>query len=933
MLNVQCLRNKTAEVELLCSQNKVDFLCLCEHWLTNDEIVYYRHLSNLRLINHYCRESPWGGVAIFMRGDLDYETKGIDLSAYCESMHAEFAGSLIPELSLIVVAMYRSPSGSMDRFLHLLESCLVFLVSLEFTIVIGTDHNINLVSSSSEKLAFVNLLRSFNLYCATTLPTRGESSLDTFLTNLDTWEYEVSVSSDQIADHKHVFLLVGNRLESLPRKPKHKIMSFRTFNETTIYNFIYSLETHIDMWQDFTKCLPANEAFMYFFVSFKCLFDHIFPERTKSVMVGKVRKSNKKNSLNHKSWFNPELASLKNAILTVNDLTKDNVNLLPLLRKLRCQYRRMIRDAKARATVDSFNKATNPCKAAWNFINGNVPHCTGRPILSDFATADEFNAYFVTSVNEILCSIPGPSNPEAITSVLLKNVPHANGIFRWSHVNSQDIVNIVNSYKASDSKDVYGISSTLIKQIIHIVAPLLASLYNGCLDLGVFPDVLKISKTVPVYKKGSCSELSSYRPISIIPVFGKIFESILFQQMYNYLESRSLLVPAQYGFRKHRSTVLAVESLLETILEAFEKKQATSLLLCDLSRAFDTVQHDILIKKLELYLGTDALRIIRSYLEGRQQIVLWNGATSAPLSVRHGVPQGSVLGPLLFIIAINDLYFEVSGSVCIFADDSTLFSCGDDPLQAQLAVNALMVVASHWFEVNKFAMNVTKTQDITFSLCKGAPICDPVKLLGITLDSRLNWEAHIDIICVRLSRILYLLRRLSADLTNHYLRQVYYAFFHPILSYGIRLWGHSSNVQKILLLQKRAIRIVSGAGWLDHCRPLFVENKILTVISLYVLQCILATKKSLATLKMVNSVHSHCTRGNMNISVPRFRLKKSTSCFPVTGMMFFNRLPLTVRDLPNSKFETIVKHWLVTNPLYSIKEFFDMDHASMSECL
>lgn len=933
MLNVQCLRNKIAEVELLCSSNNVDFLCLCEHWMTNDEIQYHEQLLNLRLLNYFCRESPWGGVAIFMRQELSYVTRPIDLSAYCEELHAEFAGSLIPELSLIVIAMYRSPSGKVDRFLHLLELCLTFLVSFDFSIVIGTDHNINLSNDSCDKTAFLNLLRSFGLYCATDLPTRGESSLDTFLTNIDTWDYSTSVSSDQIADHKHVFMHV-NKLQILPCKPKYKVVTFRNFNETSIRNFTNDLKMHVtDIWQNCTEFLPPYEAFLFFFNSFISTFDYNFPELSKTVTVGMNRPTKRHSSCSPESWFNPELARLKNMVLIASDLSRVSPNMLPLLRRLRSHYRKMIREAKAQATVNSFSKAKNPCKAAWNFINSKLPHSTSRPIKTDFATADEFNAHFVNSVHEILCNIPGPSNPAVVNSMLLRNVPHTNDKLVWNHVNSIDVINIVNNFKNSESKDVYGVSVNLIKHVIDIIAPLLSHLINGCLDFGVFPDVLKVSRTVPVFKKGSCTELASYRPISILPVFSKIFETVLFHQIYDHLESHSLLVPAQYGFRRHRSTVLAVESLLKTVLEAFERNQSCSFLLCDLSRAFDTVQHDVLLRKLELYLGGDALRILSSYLEGRWQSVSWNGVTSAPLAICHGVPQGSVLGPLLFIIAINDLYYEVSGNVCIFADDSTLYSCGNDPLHARVTVNSLMSLASHWFEVNKFALNQSKTQEITFSLSKVAYESDPVKLLGFTLDSKLRWEAHTDLICKRLSRSLYLLRRLSADLPGPYLRQAYYAFFHSIMSYGIRLWGHSSNVHKILLLQKRAVRIVSGAGWLDHCRPLFIKNNILTVTSLYVLECILEIKRNLMTYNKNSSIHNHGTRSIDNIFIPRFRLNKSTSCFPVTGMTFFNKLPLAVRSLSDSKFKTIVKNWLVANPLYNVKEFFDLDYSRLREYL
>jgi len=194
-VNIQCVRNKVQQLELLFEEHNLDFVCVSEHWLVASEIEFYRTLSNSNLVAYFCRESPWGGVAVYARSGFRYSLTQIDLSQFCEEVSAEFAGMLIPELSMVVVTMYRSPSGNMDRFLHLLELCLTVLLTMGMHIVIGTDHNINLLWTSHKTTAFLNLLRGFNFYCATTDSTRGNSSLDTFLTNLDRWCYDVSVSA------------------------------------------------------------------------------------------------------------------------------------------------------------------------------------------------------------------------------------------------------------------------------------------------------------------------------------------------------------------------------------------------------------------------------------------------------------------------------------------------------------------------------------------------------------------------------------------------------------------------------------------------------------------------------------------------------------------------------------------------------------------
>jgi len=286
-----------------------------------------------------------------------------------------------------------------------------------------------------------------------------------------------------------------------------------------------------------------------------------------------------------------------------------------------------------------------------------------------------------------------------------------------------------------------------------------------------------------------------------------------------------------------------------------------------------------------------------------------------------------VLGPLLFVVIINDLYYSVSGGAVLFADDTTLFSSRSDVLGAEIAVQDLLSVASEWFIANRLALNESKTQSLTFSLTRDYPLSDPVKLLGFTLDPTLTWDSHVDALVARLSRVLFLLRRLSCELKAEH---AYYAFFHSLLSYGTRLWGHSAHTHKVLLVQKKALRILSNAGYLDHCRPLFVANDILTVHNVYIFQCLLAIRDNIDCYVTNNDVHSHQTRTSSDIFIPRCRLSKTLKCFPVSGFKFFNFLPVEVRALPMTKFKRVVKAWLVKNPLYNTDEYFELDVTDIS---
>lgn len=269
---------------------------------------------------------------------------------------------------------------------------------------------------------------------------------------------------------------------------------------------------------------------------------------------------------------------------------------------------------------------------------------------------------------------------------------------------------------------------------------------------------------------------------------------------------------------------------MNQIHSCFEGKQSMALTLCDLSKAFDCVSHAILLDKLKSYsVGGTVLRTFGSYLEQRHQILSVGGASSAALPVKHGVPQGSVIGPVLFLIMVNDI--GRLGDVLQFADDTTFFLSGASPAEAIDAAARIFGSAEEWFQANKLQLNQSKTQRLVCSLSRLLPETNEVlsvSLLGFTIDYKLSWDSHVSDVCRKLSRVTYLLRRLKPMLTDC-LKTVYFALFHSHIGYGLLLRGHSTRCVDILLLQKRAVRLISSSGHLEPCRPIFARLGILTV--------------------------------------------------------------------------------------------------------
>jgi len=393
-----------------------------------------------------------------------------------------------------------------------------------------------------------------------------------------------------------------------------------------------------------------------------------------------------------------------------------------------------------------------------------------------------------------------------------------------------------------------------------------------------------------------------------------------------------LFSDSQFGFRAGRSTITAVSLLVDRIVGGFESSCFTGVTLCDLSKAFDTVDHSALLSKLKYYGIKDSpLQLFESYLVGREQIVSVNGQNSQAAIVRHGVPQGSVLGPLLFIIMMNDLHLNLPNEVICYADDTSLVCNSRDILNLENAMSDSLNRASGWFQANYFLLNESKTQSMIFTLKQINQDVDSVKLLGITLDSKLSWSQHIADVCSRLSRVIYLLRNLKKCIPVMYLKNCYFAFFQGTFLYGLELWGGASDVEKVLLLQKKAIRILCDEPFDAHCKPLFIRENIMTIFSMYVYRCLLSAKKDLDQLTLRGSVHSHNTRFKYLIDLPMVRLSKTQKSSAVLKLKLFNVLPCTAWTQTFSKFKSNTRTLLLANPIYSIKEFYEIPSESVSK--
>ena len=480
--------------------------------------------------------------------------------------------------------------------------------------------------------------------------------------------------------------------------------------------------------------------------------------------------------------------------------------------------------------------------------------------------ADSFNTFF-SSIGKITSQKVPPSSKH-FSSYL--NNPTVQSMF-LTPVDSNEIITIVNKMKPKTSSGHDNISTKLIKHSLFQILTPLTNIINKSFTTGIVPAQLKKAKVIPIYKKADPKLLDNYRPISLLPAFSKILEKAIFNRMTNYLNSNNLFYKHQYGFRPKHATIHPILHLLNHCAESTNTypKQYTLSIFCDLSKAFDVINHTILLHKLENLGLRGTIKIwLQNYLSQRTQYVEIDNIKSDVCTNECGVPQGSILGPLLYLIYVNDIANSNNGKLLSFADDTSLY-ISDSNLRNLFAVSNIEINKLYeWFCANRLSLNPSKTKFILIRTPQQP--CNPLgltisingtslsqigghseekctKFLGLYIDEHLTWNYHINHINKKISRSLFALKQIKTFLPPESLRTIYFASIHPHMSYGILAWGNANiaSIKKVSLLQKRAVRTISRARYNSHSEPLLNQLNILNVTDLYELEILQFMQKFL----------------------------------------------------------------------------------------
>lgn len=901
-VNIQCISNKLEEISLFLDNTNFDIVCFSEHWQDNVTINSFT-IPHFTLAAHFCRNTnKHGGVAIFVKNTVKY--KQLQVNEFCSQLNAEFCAIEILNINCVLINVYRSPTGDINTFLDLLEQLLIHCSTKFSKIILVGDFNVNFRGASPALSELVCLTSSFGLEVTISEYTRITSHtmtcIDNILTNLADDYYETGVIDPCLSDH------LGQFINIKVHKNDSSHIWRRNIGSKGIDKLKVSLN-NID-WSLFNKNLNYKANFLAEFLvnTFSSLIESHFPL--------------KKCKINHNppvQWFNDSLRNMRDrlsCIKTISNCTRD-FNLYNTLKK---DYKSKVVEAKKTAYDNFINSSDNKARDSWKLINFERKKSTSNSPEHNISP-ESFNMYFTTIAEHCIKSLP-TSNVSATD--YLQKLPNYKSSFFLEPVSAYEVAEAVKNLKDSNCTDIYGINSRILKETIDLILLPLTILINACISEGHFPDVLKVAKVLPLFKKGDINTIDNYRPISIIPIFAKILEIILKKRLVNYLETYNILNCCQFGFRNKCSTTKAVFKIVSDIVEGLEDGKHVAVSLCDLSKAFDCVAHELLVEKLSFYgIRGLPLDLFNSYLNNRQQCVAIDNFNSELLTIRHGVPQGSVLGPILFILYLNDFFHFMSPIKCFaYADDTSILDFNSNIKNLNCDSISSVHQASDWFSSNNLKLNEDKTQRLVFSTSNLLVKGDSIKILGVILDDTLSWFNHVEILSNKLSSIIFLLRRLKNILCFSTLRNCYFSLFHSHINYAILLWGGSSHAIKIFRLQKRAVRLIDNAGWRDHCQPIFKKLGIMPVPCLFMYITLLEIHKNIGSFSTNSDFHNYDTRAATQLRQTRFRLTKSIK--NTLNLQLYNHIPNDLKSLNFNSFKYKMKRHFLKHCFYSVDEFF-----------
>ena len=915
--NVQSLVSHFSELSAFISAGNFDIVALTETWLKpsiNDHLI---NIPGYYLIRNDRNHKGSGGVATYVKNSLKAT---VLFSPVSDDFNSEqlWLNIKLKNRSLILAVVYRPPSVPVSS-LEYIDSNLFDLASDVDDVIVLGDFNVNLLKPAIpggrkiRELCDIHDLEQL-VDRPTYICNNAESILDLVMVRQrHKVKYIDQVIQPGISHHNFIFLVYDEFV------PKHTANYVTTRNWKRLDLNAFNEDAVKAPWH-----LIYNEANINNMVAtFNNVINHLLDVHVPLVTF-KAKKS-------PSPWLNDDIIS----IMKKRDRAKSIFNQTKLTmhwekyKILRNKVKKAVRNAKVKTFDDCINNEKST-RMFWSHLKKLQIHGSSNGSNVTDVHPDEINQHFINNQSSV--SFDAERLNKQI-SHFLSIKPNNN--FGLATVTQKEIFDIISGI-STNALGSDGINKKVIKLFLPFILPVITHIVNYSITSSTFPDAWKLAIIKPILKNGRSTNVTNLRPISILPCLSKILERVVANQFKMYLYDCDLLNPHQSGFRNMHSTTSALIKISNDILKAIDDSKFTSLVLLDFAKAFDTVNHSLLLAKLHA-IGVDELSVnwFRCYLTGRKQCVRTGDNTSSYLDVISGVPQGSILGPLLFSIFINDLPECVK--TCnphLFADDvqtTKTFS----PINASVALSELnddLDNINKWSCDNGLSLNVDKCQHIIIGsqqLFRNHPISEishynsvsinnynlktyqQVKNLGVIFDQHLSWDAHLNSQCrIALQRLRYL-SKFKNFLSKNTKRKLTSSLILPLLDYCDSVYYNAAKtlLNKVQKVQNACVRFVLNIRKHESVRVHFNSIKWIamekrrTLHSLLLIYKIFKFKEPSYLFDVFNSSltnHSYPTRFNCNLSFtpPRSRTTKYSNSFIVQSMKCWNDLPEAIKSAP-----------------------------------
>ena len=831
-LNVRGLVGKSDLLKKLINENfgehPPDVLLLCETWMSkkSPQISF----KGYNIFETRRSHKRGGGTCVLVKNTLQSRNSILKHDPF-NCIEYTLVECKIKSNHYVIGSLYRAPNTNQREFISEYNRLLKLISTLKpYGIILGMDHNLDLLKNSIHSFThdFVECNVNYGLMPTINRPTRITRTSATLIDNIFVSEnflgkYYSSIIIDDLSDHLPCVTILENEVQIKKSKKKVTSRDLRPKHVESLKSDISKLLYTNDITQD------TNQYFKNFHDDLCKIIEQNCPIRTRMVPCHKFR------SL---PWITPGLLKSMGQSKRLYQQFLSNPSDQQSVCKYK-EYRNMLnkvkRVCKTRYYQDKCVEYKRNTKKLWQLINNVIHKSNDKSDVIDCIKANNIEIYGKTEISNKFGEYFSQLGETFANKIRKSRIPidtylsvitrNSKSIFT-SPTNEFEIRRLIGALPNKKSSGHDNIDNVLLKQIAVEIAPILADIFNQSLLSGVFPDIMKLAEVVPLFKNKDRMVTSNYRPISLLITLSKILEKIVYKRTYSFLQKHRILYKSQYGFRSAHSCENAITELVGHVIKEQEMGKHTAALFLDLSKAFDTLEHKVLLKKLEIYgIRGSLLDWFESYLHQRKLMAKCNNTLSQEYNVSYGTPQGSILGPLLFIIFCNDLNLHLTFLTCIqFADDTTLY-CSEKSLRLiESNFNHDIEIIYDWFCANKLTLNASKSVGVIFrsnikdshelKIMIGDTVIKPVtetKFLGLWLDDKLNWNKHYSELLIKLNQGVNLLRKAQKLLDKSSLLSLYYAHFHSHLTYAMVVWSGMYSkrmLNKFQKLQNRCKKIM-----------------------------------------------------------------------------------------------------------------------------